>query len=152
MAAEQIINSANTPYLQQIQQARKKYKSALSSYSPRENSTSANVNLSSNSLKSTLSNYDITNSTPAQMAALSQELYENGVISFQQHTFLSFQPELSPSYSEVFGKEPDLESGKNYIEVWENKLDLQQKYGAPSDQISQTEEILNILRSLDAIQ
>ena len=112
MAADQVITSTNTPYLQQIKQARKNYKSALSSYTPRENSISANVDLSANTVKKVLANYDITNSTPGQMSELSQELYDNGVISFQQHTFLSFQPELSPSYSEVFGKEPDLESGK----------------------------------------
>lgn len=53
--------------------------------------------------------YDVQLISPRDMADMSQKLYENGSISFKQHSLISFQPEFSPQYEAVYGKisEPD---------------------------------------------
>ena len=45
--------------------------------------------------------YDVRSISPRDMATMSQELYQSGAISLQEHVLLSFQPELNPESSKT---------------------------------------------------
>lgn len=100
--------------------------------------------------------YDVRNISPRDMAAMSLSLYESGHISFKTHALLSFQPELHPEYDATLGKisgvpaQPD--EKRDFIQVWEKKLESQKRYAAPAEQIKNTEEVLNLLRNLAALR
>jgi len=82
---------------------------------------------------------------------MSQELYQSGAITFQDHALLSFQPELSPEFNKMlpgpFGK-PD--APRDFIAQWEAQLRAHEEMGevnfAKNDQ-----RILNILGNLAAL-
>lgn len=95
--------------------------------------------------------YDVKSSTPQQMADLSQELYNSGAINLQQHALLSFQPELNPDYEQMTGQPADLTSKRNYIAIWEDRVEQDKTFNAPPEQVKHTKDILNILKNLDEI-
>ncbi|MBI9044081.1 MAG: hypothetical protein JEZ06_06325 [Anaerolineaceae bacterium] len=98
-----------------------------------------------------MTRYDVNDATPQEMADLSKELYDNGIINMKEHMLLSFQPELSPQYTRIYGKKPDLTQDKNFIDLWENKLESQKKLNQPQEHIQITQKILEILKALDKV-
>lgn len=107
-------------------------------------------------LSEIMRNYDVENISPKEMAKMSQELFDNGHISFKVHSFLSFQPELNPSFNSTVSKlanttgNPD--QARNFLKEWEDQLRELQKEGASSIIISNTKEVVNILGNLHTLQ
>ncbi len=100
--------------------------------------------------------YDVKNITPNEMANMSQELYDSGNISFKIHAFLSFQPELNPSYESTIGKltnsiaEPD--KPMNFLGEWKGRLEHQLKSGVSNEIIENTKEVISFLDHLDTLR
>ncbi len=99
-------------------------------------------------------NYDVRNISPREMAKMSLELYQSGVISFKDHSFLSFQPELNPEYDETIGRltgtvaRPD--EPQDFVAVWEGHLKDQETRGTDREMIEQTRRMLSLVQNLAA--
>lgn len=100
--------------------------------------------------------YDVENVSPRDMANMSYELYDSGIISFKQHALLSFQPELSPYFNSTIGKltnttaQPDVP--RNFLGEWKDRLEQESRDGLPKDMIKNTKEIVSILDNLDTLR
>jgi hypothetical protein len=98
--------------------------------------------------------YDVQDITPRAMAKMSRELYDNGSISFKSHAFISFQPELNPSFNATIGKfshttaQPD--SPRNFLDEWRERLAEQTRSGASPEIVNNTSEVVAILDNLAA--
>ena len=101
------------------------------------------------SLSGIVRKYDILNMSPQEMSDMSQELYQKGTISFQDHALLSFQSELgSDSTGDISQANPH--PSKDFISHGEEQLKFQEQQGGGS--FSKNDRgILNILGDLDAI-
>ena len=100
--------------------------------------------------------YDVKNITPRNMAQMSHELYDNNSISLKNYAFMSFQPELNPSYNNTIGKlthttaQPD--TPRNFLDKWKERLEEQLQSGASSEIINNTKEVISILHNLDMLR
>jgi hypothetical protein len=100
--------------------------------------------------------YDVKNISPNEMAQMSQELYDNNSISLKNHAFISFQPELNPSYNNTIGKfthstsQPD--TARNFLDEWKQRLEDQLKGGVSSEIINNTKEVVSILDNLNMLR
>lgn len=111
---------------------------------------SAPVNVeTARSLGGLAGQYDVRNLSPRNMAALSQALYQDGAISFQDHALLSFQPELGPESNKTLAGSAD--APKDFIAQWTTQLQVHESLGqsafAKNDQ-----RMLNILGNLAALR
>ena len=96
-----------------------------------------------------MSHYDVNNVSPREMSRMSSELYSEGIISFEEHGLMSFQPELNQEqYKKVTGNQANPDSPRDFISEWENRLTTQKKSGAPQEFIKKTENILALLNNL----
>lgn len=112
-------------------------------------STSDTVTLNSSSKVASIANqYDVRNMSPREMSQMSQSLYEQGNISFEEHALLSFQPELlDPALN---GKYASPDQPKDFIAHWEEKLAFHQQRGE-TEFAKKDKNILNILKNLHAL-
>lgn len=98
---------------------------------------------------------DVRQMSPRKMVQMSMDLYVAGVIGWEEHEMLSFQPELHPDYDKTIGAltgEPARPNHpKDFIEEWENRLAFQRRY-TPGNvgRIRRTEHIYNILHQISA--
>lgn len=109
-----------------------------------------------NIVSSVAQKYDVKNISPREMAQMSQELFDNNSISLKNHAFISFQPELNPSYNDTIGKfthttaQPD--NPRNFLDEWKVRLEEQLKSGASNEIINNTKEVVSILDNLDMLR
>ena len=96
---------------------------------------------------------DVRNMSPREMAELSLDLYANGILNWEEHEMLSFQPELNPAFKDTVGAltgeiaEPD--RNRDYLELWEKRLDFERKYNPENqDSLLNTRQIVSVLRRL----
>lgn len=94
--------------------------------------------------------HDVRSISPRDMATMSQELYQSGAISPQEHVLLSFQPELNPESSKTLAGAYAPDAPKDFIAQWEAQLRIHKSMGeanfAKNDQ-----RILSILHNLAAL-
>jgi len=93
---------------------------------------------------------DVTDANPREIIALSSQLYKAGVISYDDHINLSFQPEVNldtPETSKPFSHER-----KNYIALWQSKQENVIRFGGDRNQIEDTHRIQTILRFVDSLK
>jgi hypothetical protein len=88
-----------------------------------------------------------------QMVDISMDLYVGGVISWDEHAVLAFQPELHPDYERTIGAltgeaaAPD--RPRNFINQWEQRLSFDRKHNTDNpDIVARTERIVTVLRQL----
>ncbi|MFZ2854616.1 MAG: hypothetical protein WAZ34_10980 [Rhodocyclaceae bacterium] len=114
---------------------------------------SAPVNVeTARSLAGKTGQYDVRNMSPRNMAALSQALYQDGAISFQDHALLSFQPELSPEFNKMLAGTPDnADAPKDFIAQWTTQLQVHESLGQTSF-AKNDQRMLNILGNLAALR
>lgn len=98
----------------------------------------------------------IRNITAKDAAALSQNLYDNNLISLKEHAFLSFQPELNPAYNSeiapltgvpLTGDEP-----KDLVTHFKDSYEYKLKHGAPEEILKNSKMMLDLVRKIDAYQ
>lgn len=93
---------------------------------------------------------DVKNATPREIISLSSQLYKAGVISYDDHINLSFQPEVnldSPKESMPFSHEQ-----KDYIALWQSKQENVIRFGGDRTQIEDTHRIQAILNYVDSLK
>ncbi|WP_428241478.1 hypothetical protein [Gynuella sp.] len=99
-----------------------------------------------------MSRYDLTQISANDAVSLSDELYQSGVISFQQHSFLSFQPELGKADNVPDGwVTGNADAPGNLIADWENELSLKQRFGADENSLKSTRQVVDLLHYLDSL-
>lgn len=98
---------------------------------------------------------DVTQMSPRKMVQMSMDLYIAGLIEWEEHEMMSFQPELHPDYDKTIGAltgepaRPD--HPKNFLEEWEGRLTFQRRYNpGKARRIRRTEHIYNILHQISA--
>lgn len=98
---------------------------------------------------------DVRQMSPRKMAHLSMDLYVAGIIEWEEHEMLAFQPELHPDYNKSIGAltgepaKPD--HPKDFIEEWERRLTFQRRYNPDNfRRLRRTEHIKNILNQINA--
>ncbi|PCI48093.1 MAG: hypothetical protein COB49_06375 [Alphaproteobacteria bacterium] len=95
-------------------------------------------------------NIDVRSASPREIIALSSQLYNAGVISYDDHINLSFQPEVNldtPSQSKPFSFER-----KDYIALWKNKQENVIRFGGDRNEIEETHRIQAILTYVDSLR
>lgn len=107
------------------------------------------VNLSSSDQVQSLAlEYDVRNMTPKEMSELSQHLFDSGLINFEHHALLSFQPEMNYETQEILPSRPD--ETRDFIKQWEQQKELHIRQG--NHQFAQRDQkILNVLTNLESL-
>lgn len=99
-----------------------------------------------------MSRYNIEHASPREIADMSLELYEGNVISFEEHSRLSFQTELHrEQYQEMYGEAPQPDNPRDYIVEWQNKLDSQRASGTPREFTLKTVDMIGLLNNLQSL-
>jgi len=102
------------------------------------------------SAKDIMSSYDVNNISPRKMSSMSLELHLEGVVSFEEHALMSFQPELNQEqYNKVTGNHANPDISRDFMVEWENRLKTQKQSGAPQEFIKKTENIVALLKNLN---
>ena len=102
------------------------------------------------SAKDIMSRYDVNNISPREMSNMSLELHLEGVVSFEEHALMSFQPELNQEqYNKVTGNHANPDISRDFMVEWENRLKTQKQSGAPQEFIKKTENIVALLKNLN---
>ncbi|PHZ85852.1 hypothetical protein [Paremcibacter congregatus] len=94
--------------------------------------------------------FDVRHATPRDIIALSRTLYKAAAITYDDHINLSFQPEDNadtPTESKPFSHDR-----KDYISVWQNKLDNVVRSGGDRTQIEESQRIQAILIYVDSLK
>jgi len=92
--------------------------------------------------------------TPRQMQVLSLDLYANGILSWEEHVELVFQPDLHPDFARTIGaltgEKPLPDQPRDYVRVWEQKLEFERRF-APAKSLAKERAlyILSILRRIE---
>ena len=92
--------------------------------------------------------------TPRQMQVLSLDLYANGILSWEEHVELVFQPDLHPDFARTIGaltgEKPLPDQPRDYVRVWEQKLEFERRF-APATSLAKERAlyILSILRRIE---
>lgn len=96
---------------------------------------------------------NVRNLSPRDMAELSLNLYANGILNWEEHEMLSFQPDLNPAFNDTVGAltgemaEPD--QPRDYLDIWEKRLDFERKYNPENrDSLRNSRQIVLVLRRL----
>jgi len=109
--------------------------------------------LTESPLKSILSDINARAMTPRQMQSLSLDLYVSGILSWEEHVDLMFQPDLLPNFSTTIGaltgERPRPDQPRDFVRVWEQKLDFERRF-APTQNAPQDRalSILSVLRRI----
>ena len=110
--------------------------------------------LSESPLKKILTDINARAITPRQMQDLSLELYVNGILSWEEHVELAFQPELHPDFERTIGaltgEKPLPDQPRDYVREWERRLDFERRF-APSKSRARDRalHILSVLRRIE---
>ncbi|HEY9079718.1 hypothetical protein [Magnetovibrio sp.] len=105
-------------------------------------------------LKQILANINARAITPRQMQALSLDLYASGILSWEEHVELVFQPDLHPDFARTIGAltgEKALpDQPRDFVQVWEQKLDFERRFAPATSQAKERAlYILSILRRIE---
>lgn len=146
------INSTNhTNLIQTNKFNAKKNNSATSKKTQLTNDT---VSSSIKKLSNIIKNNDIKNINSQELLNLSHNLFEEGVISFETHAFLTLRPEIEshPYYSKLsgFNGEPDV--SKNIMQEWKDLYEQQKKEGASDTILNNTKAIVEFIENYDSLR
>ena len=96
-------------------------------------------------------NIDVREANPREIISLSSQLFEAGVISYDDHMDLSFQPEVNPDSNEA-SSVPFNHDKKDYIDLWQRKEQNVIRSGGDRNQIEDTHRIQAILAYVDSLK
>ncbi|MEK7246246.1 MAG: hypothetical protein AAB223_09535 [Pseudomonadota bacterium] len=89
--------------------------------------------------------------SPREIAERSLEFYAEGLLEWEDHTTLAFQPELHPDYDRTVGAllgtkaQPD--RPRDFIAEWEQRLVFELRYNPESDEaVARARRIVRALR------
>jgi len=110
--------------------------------------------LTESPLKGILANINARAITPRQMQELSLDLYVGGIISWDEHAALAFQPDLHPDFARTIGaltgERPLPDQPRDYIKEWEQKLAFERRFAPSTSRAKERAlHILSVLRRID---
>ena len=81
------------------------------------------------------------------------DLYMVGVITWEEHAMLAFQPELHPDYDQTVGaltgEKADPDRPRDYVAIWEARLAFERKHNAgDANLVERSRRIVNVLRRI----
>lgn len=111
--------------------------------------------LSESPLKSILTDISARAMTPRQMQELSLDLYVNGILSWDEHVELAFQPDLHPDFARTIGaltgEKPLPDQPRDFVREWERRLDFERRFAPAASRAKERAlHILSVLRRIDA--
>lgn len=99
----------------------------------------------SENLASLTQGVDVRSMTPRQMADLSLHMYQNGMITFEDHALLSFQPSMG-----MHSVQESAQEKKDYMAHWQTLKHDHEQQG--QHQFAQKDQrILNLLGNIEAL-
>ena len=98
-------------------------------------------------LSSIAQKYDVRSMSPREMASMSQELFQRGFISYQDHALMSFQPDLGHALPGAV-QQPDMPL--DFIAHWERQLQVHAQRGETSF-AANDRKILSLLGNLEVL-
>jgi len=92
--------------------------------------------------------------SPREMQKLSLDLYASGILSWDEHVELVFQPDLHPDFARTIGaltgEKPLPDQPRDYVREWEQKLDFERRFApAKSHAKERALHILSVLRRIE---
>jgi hypothetical protein len=101
--------------------------------------------------------YDVRRIAPRETSELSMALYVEGVLSWDEHSMLAFQPELHPDYEATIGaltgKEAEPDRPRDLVKLWEEKLSFELRHADQSavsrKNLATAQKIASVLRLID---
>lgn len=110
--------------------------------------------LTESPLKGIIANLNARAITPRQMQELSLDLYVGGIISWDEHAALAFQPDLHPDFTRTIGaltgERPLPDQPRDYVKEWEQKLAHERRFAPATNQAEERAlHILSVLRRID---
>ncbi len=94
------------------------------------------------------SRIDPRNASPLEMIKLSQTLYDAGVITFEDHINLSFQPEVNADE----GDNEAARTTKDFVALWQDKQNTALRQGADRAELEDLQRIQAVLGYIDSIR
>lgn len=98
--------------------------------------------------------YEIRNSTAKEMATMSEELYEAGVISLEEYQAMAYQKEFHFDYFNLSEKYPDIELDalpkRDFVKIWE-ETKVSEVENKNYRKAARAVRIVNILENLQSI-
>jgi|GEM_PF-998882 len=93
--------------------------------------------------------------SPRQMQKLSLELYAGGIISWEEHAALAFQPDLHPDFARTIGaltgEKPLPDQPRDFVREWEQKLDFERRFAPATSRAKEHAlHILSVLRRIES--
>ncbi|MBF0250396.1 MAG: hypothetical protein HQL35_07200 [Alphaproteobacteria bacterium] len=93
--------------------------------------------------------------TPRQVQAMSLDLYANGILTWDEHAELSFQPELHPDFARTIGaltgEVPLPDQPRDFVREWEDRLAYAERHNPiDSPERERALHILSVLRRIDS--
>lgn len=106
-------------------------------------------------LKSILTDINARAISPRQMQKLSLELYAGGIISWDEHAALAFQPDLHPDFARTIGaltgEKPLPDQPRDFVREWEQKLDFERRFAPATSRAKEHAlHILSVLRRIES--
>jgi len=101
--------------------------------------------------------FDVRRIAPRETSELSMALYVEGVLSWDEHSMLAFQPELHPDYEATIGaltgKEAEPDRPRDLIRQWEERLSYELRHADQSPlsrkNVSIAQKISSVLRMIE---
>ena len=89
--------------------------------------------------------------SPREIAKRSLDLYAGGLLTWEDHAVLAFQPELHPDYDRtvgaLLGTKAAPDKPRDFVAVWEQRLVFELRYNAENDQaVTRARRIVGALR------
>ncbi|MCW9036199.1 MAG: hypothetical protein OQK35_07380 [Alphaproteobacteria bacterium] len=98
--------------------------------------------------------YDVRNISPRDTSELSMDLYIEGVLNWEEHEMLAFQPELHPDYNATIGaltgKEAEPDKPRDIVKEWGEKLSFELRHADQSGKRAEhAQRIHTVLQLID---
>lgn len=93
---------------------------------------------------------NVRNATPREIISLSSQLYTAGVISYDDHINLSFQPEINPDSASADSSFSH--NRKDYIALWQQRGEKVVRSGGDRSQIEDSQRIQSILKYVNSLK
>jgi hypothetical protein len=99
------------------------------------------------------SQFNLRNITPKEVSHLAEQMLQQGMVSFDNYNYLSFQPELSGNHASLIesftGEAVPEDQPFDLLASLEDTLSAQQQTGASPAAIDRTQSLLDLMTNLD---
>jgi hypothetical protein len=99
------------------------------------------------------SQFNLRSISPKEVSGLAEQMLQEGMISFDNYNYLSFQPELTGNHASLIesftGQSVGEDEPFDLLKSLEDTLAAQQAAGAGPSAVERTDSLVNLMRNLD---